>query len=73
MADSAQKTNAFKWQPNAKLLVFSLLMLPLLLSLGAWQLERGEEKQQIVDHHARNQQLPPVITPEILVSGEDHQ
>lgn len=73
MADSAQKTNAFKWQPNAKLLVFSLLVLPLLLSLGAWQLERGEEKQQIVDHHARNQQLPPVITPEILVSGEDHQ
>ena len=73
MADLAQKTNAFKWQPNAKLLVFSLLMLPLLLSLGAWQLERGEEKQQIVDHHARNQQLPPVITPEILVSGEDHQ
>ena len=73
MADSAQKTNAFKLQPNAKLLVFSLLMLPILLSLGAWQLERGEEKQQIVDHHARNQQLPPVITPELLVSGEDHQ
>ena len=73
MADSAQKTNAFKWQPNVKLLAFSLLMLPLLLGLGAWQLERGEEKQQIVDHHARNQQLPPVITPEILVSGKDHQ
>ena len=73
MTDSAQKTNGFKWQPNAKLLVFSLLMLPLLLSLGLWQLQRGDEKQQIVDHHARNQQLPPVISAEELASGEDQQ
>jgi surfeit locus 1 family protein len=73
MTDSAQKTNSFKWQPNTKLLVFSLLMLPLLLSLGFWQLERGEEKQEIVDHHARNQQLPPVVSAEELASGEDHQ
>jgi cytochrome oxidase assembly protein ShyY1 len=73
MTGSAQKTNSFKWQPNAKLLVFSLLMMPLLLSLGFWQLERGDEKQQIVDHHAHNQQLPPVISPKQLVSGEDHQ
>ena len=73
MTDSAQKTNGFKWQPNAKLLVFSLLMLPLLLSLGFWQLQRGEEKQEIVDHHARNQQLPPVVSAEELASGEDHQ
>ena len=73
MTGSAQKTNGFKWQPNAKLLVFSLLMMPLLLSLGLWQLERGDEKQQIVDRHAHNQQLPPVISPEQLVSGEDHQ
>ena len=73
MTDSAQKTNSFKWQPNAKLLVFSLLMLPFLVSLGSWQLERGDEKQQIVDHHARNQQLPPVINADELVTGEDQQ
>ena len=73
MTDSAQKTNGFKWQPNAKLLVFSLLMMPLLLSLGVWQLERADEKQQIVDHHAHNQQLPPVVSAEELASGEDHQ
>ena len=73
MTDSAQKTNGFKWQPNAKLLVFSLLMLPLLLSLGSWQLQRGDEKQQIVDHHTRNQQLSPVVTTEELASGEDQQ
>ncbi len=73
MTDSAQKTNGFKWQPNTKLLVFSLLMLPLLLSLGFWQLQRGEEKQEIVDHHARNQQLPPVVSAEELASGENHQ
>ena len=73
MTDSAQKTNGFKWQPNAKLLVFSLLMLPLLLGLGSWQLQRGDEKQQIVDHHTRNQQLSPVVTTEELASGEDQQ
>ena len=73
MSDSAQKTNGFKWQPNAKILVFSLLMMPLILSLGFWQLERGKEKQQIVDHHKYNQQLPPIISPNQLASGEDHQ
>ena len=73
MTDSAQKTEGFKWQPNAKLLVFSLIMLPLLLSLGSWQLQRGDEKQQIVDHHARNQQLPPVVSAKALASGEDQQ
>ncbi|MGB1334260.1 MAG: SURF1 family protein, partial [Porticoccaceae bacterium] len=73
MTGSAQKTNGFKWQPNAKLLVFSLLMMPLLLSLGMWQLERGEEKQQIVDHHKYNHQLPPIISPNQLTTGENHQ
>jgi cytochrome oxidase assembly protein ShyY1 len=73
MTDSAQKTNAFKWQPTAKLLVFSLLMLPLLLCLGVWQLDRAAEKQQIVDHHAINQQLPSVTSAEELVADRDHQ
>ena len=73
MTGSAQKTNAFKWQPNAKLLVFSLLMMPLLLCLGVWQLDRADEKQQIVDYHAVNQQLPPVTTVEELVADRDHQ
>ena len=73
MTDSAQKTNGFKWQPNAKLLVFSLIMLPFLLSLGTWQLQRADEKQTIVDHHARNQQLAPVINAEKLANEQDHQ
>lgn len=73
MTDSAQKTNGFKWQPNAKLLVFSLLMLPFLLSLGTWQLQRADEKQTIVDRHARNQQLAPVINAEKLANEQDHQ
>ncbi len=73
MTDSAQKTNAFKWQPNAKLLVFSVLMMPFLLSLGLWQLDRADEKQQIVDRHAGNQQLPPVISAEELLADRDHQ
>ena len=73
MTDSAQKTNAFKWQPNAKLLVFSVLMMPFLLSLGLWQLDRADEKQQIVDRHAVNQQLPPVTSAEEFAADRDHQ
>ena len=73
MTDSAQKTNAFKWQPNAKLLVFSLIMLPLLLSLGLWQLQRADQKQEIVDRYARNQQLPPIVSADELAIEQDHQ
>lgn len=32
------------WQPNLRLLLFSGLMLPLLLGLGIWQLDRAGEK-----------------------------
>lgn len=34
-----------RWQFNTKLLIFSGLLLPLLLALGTWQLERAGEKE----------------------------
>ncbi|MEC8428336.1 MAG: SURF1 family protein, partial [Pseudomonadota bacterium] len=49
-------TLAFNW----KLSVLGLLMLPLLLRLGFWQLERAEEKQQLNSVIAQQHQLPPV-------------
>jgi len=73
MTDQAQKNYGFKWLPNAKLLVFSLLMMPLLISLGFWQLQRAEEKQDIVDRYANNQQLPPLSNAQSLLTGHDHQ
>jgi len=73
MIDQAQKTYVFKWQPNAKLLLFSALMLPLLLELGYWQLQRADEKQQILDQYQTNAQLPPVSTVAELASEGDLQ
>ena len=73
MTDRAQKTNGFQWQPNAKILLFSLLMLPALLSLGFWQIERADEKQQLVDRYANNQQLSPIIEVQDIAADGDHQ
>lgn len=45
---------AFNW----KLSVLGLLMLPLLLHLGFWQLERAQQKQQLQHSIAQQRQLP---------------
>jgi len=37
------------------LIVFAFLMTPLLLSLGFWQLQRAEEKQQLIDKQAQGE------------------
>jgi len=45
----------FSWQPNAKLLFLVLLMMPLLISLGYWQLDRAQEKREILAEFQANQ------------------
>jgi surfeit locus 1 family protein len=57
--------NNFSWQPNARLLLFAALMMPLLLSLGYWQLDRAEEKRQILAEFVGNQQMPPAALAEL--------
>ncbi len=57
--------NNFSWQPNVRLLLFAGLMLPLLLSLGYWQLDRAEEKRQILAQFVGNQQSPPATLAEL--------
>ncbi len=37
--------SARRWQPGRPMTVFVMLMLPLVLSLGAWQLDRAAEKR----------------------------
>jgi len=49
----------FSWQPNAKLLLFVVLMTPLLISLGCWQLDRAQEKREILAEFTLNQQSLP--------------
>ena len=50
----------FSWQPNAKSLLFVLLMTPLLISLGYWQLDRAQEKTEILAEFRANQEAQPV-------------
>ena len=44
--DPHLNAETFSWQPNAKLLFLVLLMMPLLISLGYWQLDRAQEKRE---------------------------
>lgn len=60
----------FQFKPNWKILLFTLLLLPLLLSLGVWQLQRAEEKKTIQESWQAQQALPPVPFAEIKDSAE---
>jgi surfeit locus 1 family protein len=51
---------AYRWDSNWKILITVLVALPLLLRLGFWQLERGEEKQQLQAQYAAQDQMLPV-------------
>ena len=58
--DPHLNAETFSWQPNAKLLFLVLLMMPLLISLGYWQLDRAQEKREILVEFKSNQESQPV-------------
>jgi len=58
--DPHLNAETFSWQPNAKLLFIVLLMMPLLISLGYWQLDRAQEKREILAEFKSNQESQPV-------------
>lgn len=49
-----------------------LLLLPILLRLGFWQLERAEEKQLLLESYEEQQKLPQQQWPPIAVRTETH-
>lgn len=51
---------AYRWDSNWKIVLLVALMVPVLLRLGFWQLERGEEKQLLQNQFERQSQLAPV-------------
>ncbi len=57
MGDS-QRT-ARRWHLDWRLLVFSGVFLPVLLSLGVWQLNRAEEKQTLLDRWQQEAETLP--------------
>lgn len=73
MTGSPQKNMTFKWQLNSKILLFSSIFLPLLLALGYWQLQRADEKQEILDQYQANRQQSPLTNIRMLDSTKDQQ
>lgn len=56
-----------RWIFRPRLLptLVTLVLLPILISLGFWQLDRAEQKRQILAEQQTQEQLPPLV----LVSG----
>lgn len=46
--------------PNYRILILSLILLPVLILLGNWQLDRAAEKQQLLEMHKQRLLLAPV-------------
>lgn len=73
MTSQPQKKQTFEWQPNRNILLFSALFLPLLLALGYWQLQRADEKQEILDQYQTNRQQLPLTDIRLLDTEQDFQ
>lgn len=54
------------WLPS----VLVLLLLPVLLGLGFWQLQRGEQKQQLLDAFEARRQSSPIFADALLRSAD---
>ncbi|MCL5051540.1 SURF1 family protein [Aliidiomarina maris] len=62
----------FRLHPGA--CVVTLLAIVILVKLGLWQIDRGQEKQAILDQHASAASLPATdITPAFIEQGEWQQ
>ena len=60
----------FEFRPGLWPTLVTLLLLPMLVGLGLWQLERAAWKQGLVDAHEASTQLAPVDLDWLLESGE---
>jgi len=61
---------AYRWDSNWKVSVLLLILLPLLLSLGNWQLQRAEEKRQLQQLYDAQRALPPLPVVQLSAVAE---
>ena len=54
-----------------RITLFTLLLVPALLWLGFWQLDRADEKRQLSEQFDRRIALPPLSLSDALVSADD--
>lgn len=68
----SQQAVLFHWQWNKKLLVFALIFLPVTVSLGVWQLQRAEQKRDILAAQKERIEAEPVAF-ETLIGETENQ
>ena len=59
MNQTAHRNN-LRWQGEWRTTLFTLVLVPILISLGFWQLQRAEEKVAIAQIWEQRQQDAPV-------------
>lgn len=59
-----------RFAPGWQLWLFTLVFLPVLLSLGVWQLDRAEQKRQLQAHMDQQQQRPAIPLSAVQPSTE---
>lgn len=60
-----EKVAAFQFDWNGKITLLTLLFLPLLITLGFWQLNRAEQKKILQQEYQKQQAQAPVLLEEI--------
>ena len=64
---SEQSVSGFQFCVNWRVTFFSVCLLPLLITLGFWQLDRAEQKQIILDLWESQQSLAPITLDTITI------
>ena len=62
----------FEWRWNIGILIFAGVFLPLTIALGIWQLQRADQKREMLAEHEQRRQADPVAL-SALDPAEDHQ
>ena len=64
------RLGGFDFTPGLWPTLVTVVLVPVLASLGVWQLERADWKQALVDGHAEQTRQPPLELAAWLASGE---
>jgi hypothetical protein len=55
------------FKPGRGMSIFVIVFFPLLMSLGAWQVVRGFDKQDVLDQYDVNKSLAPIESSELSI------
>lgn len=71
MSVSANKQRQLKWQGDWRTTLFVVAFLPVFVTLGFWQLERAQEKQQLAESAAQRRAAEPRMLAELPETAEE--